>query len=62
MKKRPFETQRRYREAADKYDSEWLDSAVFGNEPTPGDKVQSAPPPIEAVTERTTRRFLGRKK
>jgi len=41
--KRHGDTQRTYRNAADKYDSEWVSSEVTGEEPTQWDDIQSAP-------------------
>ena len=38
------ETQRKYRDEADKYDSEWLSPDVTGDEPKTEDTVQGSSP------------------
>lgn len=44
--------ERSYRNAADKYDSEWVSHKVTGEEPTQWDDIQSAPyVPVEGYGE-----------
>lgn len=50
---------RKYREAADKYDSEWVDPAVSGDAPSDLDKIQSSSP---TFTSRGLGRLFGKKK
>lgn len=42
--KKHGDAQRNYRNAADKFDSEWVSSEVTGREPSQLDDIQSAPP------------------
>ncbi len=44
--------ERNYRNAADKFHSEWVSHEVTGEEPTQWDNIQSAPPvPVEGYKE-----------